>query len=114
MLLVDQSDFGRVLNIAPSVELGLGVAAERVEVGQHYIISDELDRRGQLHITARHGYLDQNKTPIYQLELTARGTPNTPDLDGTLAFLDPSHDIISQAFIKITTSEVQEEWEIRV
>jgi uncharacterized protein (TIGR04255 family) len=113
VVLVDQSDYGKVLNITRPVDLGTSIAPERAEIGQHYIISDELDRpMGRLHIIARPGYLDQNKAPIYQLELTARGAPSTQDLDGVLAFLDRSHDIISNAFIEFTSGEVQQEWGI--
>jgi uncharacterized protein (TIGR04255 family) len=113
IVLADQSDFEKVLNIVRSVELGPRIRPERVEIGQHYVISDEQERPiGRLHIVVRPGYLDQNKTPIYQLELTARGAPNTPDLDGTLSFFDRSHDIISQAFTEVTTNEVLAEWGI--
>jgi uncharacterized protein (TIGR04255 family) len=50
---------------------------------------------------------------LLQLELTARGAPETPDLDGVTNFLDFAHEQILNCFAGITTPAAHAAWRRR-
>jgi uncharacterized protein (TIGR04255 family) len=46
-----------------------------------------------------------------QLDLTARGTPETPSVEGVLAFHDMAHENIVRCFAGITTEAAHQQWD---
>jgi uncharacterized protein (TIGR04255 family) len=65
---------------------------------------------GRLHVSATPAFKASDRTPIYVLELTARGAPKTPDLAGVVDFLDAGRQAIVLTFAAITSDEMQREW----
>jgi len=48
-----------------------------------------------------------------QLRLTARGAPDTPDLDGVLAWMDVGREWIVRGFADITSPSAHALWQLR-
>jgi uncharacterized protein (TIGR04255 family) len=107
----EHRDLYKILRLVNHVETGPDVSSEQAETRFHFAITDTEGKQiGRLHITADPGYVDMNKTPIYRLELTARGVPLGDGLEGILAFLDRGREVVVKTFAEVTTSEIQQEW----
>lgn len=110
----EHRDLYKILRLVNNVDTGRDVYAEQVDARFHYVIPDDDGKYiGRLHITATPGYVELGKTPIYRLELTARGAPLGDGLDGVLSFLDKGRKIVVQTFSDVTSAEIQREWGLR-
>ena len=49
--------------------------------------------------------------PIFQLQLTVRGSPLSSGIAGVTGFLDLGHELIVNSFVKLTTPEMHQVWE---
>jgi len=67
------------------------------------------DPVGRLHVSAQPA-LREDGSPIVLLNLTARGAPMTPDVEGVMRFQDLGHESIVRGFAEVTTDEMQERW----
>lgn len=109
----EHKDLGKILRIVTSTETSL-VQMEQADVRFHFAMPDEEGKQvGRLHITAVPGFVDMNKTPIYRLELTARGDPLGEGIDGVMRFLDKGRETIVATFAEVTTEEIQHEWGVQ-
>jgi len=66
--------------------------------------------RGRLHVTAHPAFRVTDRKEIVRVDLTARGSPWLPDLDGVRAWLDLGHEWVVRGFVSITTPQVHELW----
>jgi uncharacterized protein (TIGR04255 family) len=67
---------------------------------------------GRLHTSLQPGWRKVKSTPIYVLELTARGAPIGTGIVGAKAFFDIGHEWIVRGFKDMTTSTMHLAWEI--
>ena len=98
------------------------------------VVTDQDDPGAQLpkleasHLSTRYTLTDENEEPIgrlflalspvasgdkqrlIRLELTARGTPVTPDLEGVEKFFDLGRETIVRAFTAVTTKTMHDQW----
>ena len=68
---------------------------------------------GRLYVHLEPRFLAIDGSPLYQLQLTARGAPAGPGMQGIPVFLDRAHGWIVQAFASLTTKEMHREWHRR-
>lgn len=64
---------------------------------------------GRLIATFQPG-ISQSEKRVFRLELTARGTPPSPNLQGAREFFDFGRDAIVRGFAAITTREMHDQW----
>ncbi|MEI2765274.1 MAG: TIGR04255 family protein [Dermatophilaceae bacterium] len=106
----DHSDFGRIF----TATLGAG-ASERLESlsvqAQSTLVSEQGAPIGRLYVKIIPGFARDGTTPIYVLELTARGML-TGLSEGT-GFLDAGREAIVATFISLTTPAMHAEWKRR-
>ena len=84
---------------------------ESGEFKASYVIAQ---KRGRLHVDARPAVRRDNGQEIIRLDLTARGAPPQPDLDGVRAWLDLGHEWVVRGFKSLTTSEMHTIWGLLV
>jgi uncharacterized protein (TIGR04255 family) len=110
----DHGDLDKILKIIGRTDTGAGLDPEQASVNFNFAMSDDRGEHiGRLHIIAVPAYMEMNKQPVYQLELTARGAPLGPGLDGVMQFLDKGRDTIVRTFAAVTTPEIQREWGLK-
>jgi len=107
----DHRDLGRITRLVGSPGDDMPLDLEQGRFGYQFLMKNEAGQPyGRLHITAQPAYAGDGSTPIYVIELTARGAPATPDLDGVLSLLDKGRDAIVRGFASVMTSSIQSEW----
>lgn len=104
----DHTEFGRVFRI--SLSLPISYAFEQASVQTQSILVEEDEPFGRLHVKLFPAYDRDGRTPLYVLELTARGAPKGDGTPGALTFMDKGRDAIDNMFVEITTPEMHEEW----
>lgn len=65
---------------------------------------------GRLHVDFQPAYSAPNGSPVFVLNLTARGAPLGQHLDGTLNFFDLGRKYIVKGFAELTTPTMHNEW----
>ena len=68
---------------------------------------------GRLHVNIGSGFKAPDGDPIFVMNLTARGRPAVPGIDGVNVFADTAHEWIVRAFADLTTAEMQRSLEPR-
>ena len=68
---------------------------------------------GRLYVHLESRFLTIDESPVYQLQLTARGAPADQEVHSIPAFLDQAHVWIVQTFASLTTKEMHREWHRR-
>lgn len=68
------------------------------------------DQRGRLHFTLQHLLRSTDNKEVIQLQLVARGKPNSGSDVDLLAWMDLGHDWIVRGFLDLTTAEQQAVW----
>ncbi|MCA1707005.1 MAG: TIGR04255 family protein [Actinobacteria bacterium] len=92
------------------VEPPRGLRAEQAAWQAQYLIGEESETIGRLHINVQPAFSRRDDTPIFVMELTARGVPPDPSLDGIMQFLDRGRSAVVGMFDKVTTPEAHKEW----
>jgi uncharacterized protein (TIGR04255 family) len=77
-----------------------------------YEITQESDENpiGRLHVTVKPGFKRPGGEPIFVMNLTARGFPPSPGLDGVRRFAEIGHEWIVRGFAELTSPEMHEAW----
>ena len=105
---------GEIANIFRSIgesELPASLERESTRFGQDFLMLGQDGRPvGRLHVSAQPAFRPEGREPIYVLELTARGVPKTPDIEGVVDFLNQGRDAINATFSALTADEIQHEW----
>lgn len=65
---------------------------------------------GRLHVVLRSAWRIADQTPVYNLDLTARGSPAGPGIKEALEFIDQGRIWIVRAFADITTKRMHLLW----
>lgn len=87
--------------------------AEDTRAAAGYVIERDGTPIGRLHINAHTAINLERGNPIVVLNLTARGMPFTPDIDGVLSFMDLGREWVVRGFADVTTSQMHKAWERR-
>ncbi len=61
----------------------------------------------RLHVTLGLGKRAPDKKLVHVLNLTARGAPTSPDVEGVLAFMDYARNEVNRAFLALTSEQIQ-------
>jgi uncharacterized protein (TIGR04255 family) len=69
------------------------------------------DKRGRLHIAVHPGVRFDDRRPVLQLGLTARGAPTSSRLDDILSWFDVGHEWVVRGFTDFTRREMHALWE---
>lgn len=83
---------------------------ESVNIGVRYLLPDQ---KGRLHIEVQPAIRQKDAKEILQLNITARGKPESSDLSHILEWLDLGHDWIVRGFTDFTTDIMHREWGIK-
>jgi len=106
------SELGRILNCWNDEychEPGLDV--EDVGINIRHLLKDKDDNFiGRLHITSQPGFRNTDDSPIYIINLVARGKPLDESVSGIMNFLDLGHEKIVNMFTKITSERMHALW----
>jgi uncharacterized protein (TIGR04255 family) len=87
---------------------------ENVRFNQSFVIHDDSNAQmGRLHISVQPALKADDRSPIYVLELTARGNPASPDLEGVEKFFNLGRQAINETFAAITSDEIHREWGVK-
>ncbi|MGL4550679.1 MAG: TIGR04255 family protein [Gemmataceae bacterium] len=92
---------------------GLGLASaelpapDSVDVSVHYPIAGD---RGHVSVSVQSATCGADQAPIYQLMVTARGTPAESDLSGVLNWFDVGRNWAKLVFINHTSHHLHREW----
>ncbi len=102
------------LHLWAGVPLGVDLPKpESASLKTQFAFRDGDEFLGRLHVHLEPRFLTIDGSPLYQLQLTARGAPAGPGMQGVQAFLDRAHVWIVQTFTSLTTKEMHREWKRR-
>lgn len=66
---------------------------------------------GRLHVAVSPAFKRPTNEPIFVMNLTARGRPTGPGLDGVRGFAEAAHEWIVRSFSDLTTIRVHQAWQ---
>jgi len=104
------ADFDRVFKV--SLQRSNAGTLEQITGQAQFLMEASGQPVGRLHVKLLPAFARDGKTPLYVLELTARGPGQGSGPDGVLQFLDRGRDAIVRAFLDLTTDEIQSTWGI--
>jgi uncharacterized protein (TIGR04255 family) len=93
-------------------EAGFLPRAENVQFDLSYVMTamGQTEPIGRLHVASRPALLKKDNTSIVSFNLTARGRPQSSDIEGVLRLLDVGREWIVRAFDELTTTSMHEMW----
>ena len=101
----------RVLRVACPTPEGSLPTPEQMALQLQYPMADGEQTVGRLHLTTQPAKRRKDGSDVLVINLTARGRPNSSNLDGVLAFLDLASERIVDSFGALTTDEMHDIWE---
>jgi uncharacterized protein (TIGR04255 family) len=81
---------------------------ETTQLQARYLMGD---KKGRLHVTVQPAIRLDDRRPVLQLGLTARGSPASSRLEDILAWFDVGHEWVVRGFTDFTRSEMHATWE---
>jgi uncharacterized protein (TIGR04255 family) len=85
---------------------------EAINTNMTFIFSDESQKPiGRFHVDIASQYRIDDKSPIFAMNLTARGAPISKDIKGVLQFLELGHERGVRGFTSLTTAKMHKIWE---
>lgn len=86
---------------------------DKVKLDLRYPISigPAADAVGRLHVTINPAFRRPGDTPIFVMNLTARGKPEGAGVAGVASFAEVGHEWIVRAFTELTTPAMHRVWE---
>lgn len=106
------SELGKVIpSASPRLSEGFLPPPEQTRYASQYVISGDTGVPcGRLYVSADPSYLMPDKTPMYLMKLTFRGTPQGPTTAGIVKAMDLGHEWIVRGFASLTSSEMHKAW----
>lgn len=80
---------------------------ERISMSLRYLMPEN---QGRLHIVLRPVIRPVDSKEVFQIELTARGTPSSSDIKDILRWLDLGREWVLKGFNDFTTNELHQLW----
>jgi uncharacterized protein (TIGR04255 family) len=109
----DRPPLHRVLaSVAPPPKSTALPLPEDRQLIERFVIGEDDERVGRVHVGAIPAYRTEDRTPIYVLTLTARLRPRPPDQEGTFLALDRGRELLDHAFVEMTTSDMHTLWDL--
>jgi uncharacterized protein (TIGR04255 family) len=102
------AEFSKIFTI--SLNSSLPYPVEQISFQTQFALEDDGGPYGRLHVKILPAFGPDGKSPLYVLELTARGAPKGDGVDGTLAFLDLGRRAVDLTFLDITSEAMHREW----
>jgi len=102
------SEFNKVFAVTASTPADY--PPEQISTELQLALVDGDQAYGRLHIKILPAFDRDGKTPLYVLELTARGAPSDDGVGGATAFLDRGREAIDRTFVAITTGAMHLDW----
>ncbi|MPZ24160.1 MAG: TIGR04255 family protein [Dehalococcoidia bacterium] len=99
-----------VLKMLQSPDYAFLPEPEDVRLGVRYVMEDMANPIGRLYMSLEPRLTAESSRPILYLSLTARGRPQSPDLDSALLFMDRGREWIVRGFADITTASMHAAW----
>ena len=87
---------------------GILPGPESVQLATSYMMGD---KKGRLHINLQPVVRLDDRRPVLQLSLTARGTPESSRVEDILAWLDLGHEWVVSGFADFTKTALHDLWE---
>lgn len=84
--------------------------AEEASFRTQYVLTRQGSASARLFVELDSGYTASSRTPIYVMNLIARGAPDTPTVESALSFFDEAHQWIVNGFTSLTTDEAHTLW----
>lgn len=81
---------------------------ETTQLVARYLMAD---KKGRLHVAVRPAIRFDDRHPVLQLTLTARGAPASSRLEDILTWFDVGHEWVVRGFTDFTRSEMHTIWE---
>lgn len=107
------SQVGRVLNVmAPEFKDEKLPTPELFRFSAQYVMGHPDSPIGRLHLDFQPGFRASDRKPIFAMNLTARGKPQSASFAGALEFLDAGRSNIVRGFRALTTPAMHKEWEL--
>jgi hypothetical protein len=69
------------------------------------------DKKGRLHVNLQPVVRLDDRRPVLQLSLTARGTPESSRIEDILAWFDLGHEWVVSGFADFTKAALHDLWE---
>jgi uncharacterized protein (TIGR04255 family) len=66
---------------------------------------------GRVYVNFQPAFLPSDRTPVFRMEITARGRPRGESVADALSFLDIERDQVVRTFAAVTTKEMHKLWE---
>jgi uncharacterized protein (TIGR04255 family) len=105
------SQVGRVLNVmTPEFNDETLPTPERFTFSAEYLMGTVESPIGRLHINFQPGFRASDRSPIFAMNMTARGKPMGDGFQGALRFIDQGHEDIVRGFRALTTPAMHQEW----
>ena len=110
-LSVEVDKLGSLDRFARSVSGLAGEFLPEPETAQLQVRYMMGDKRGRLHVGVQPGIRRDDRRPVMQLGLTARGLPASSRIEDILAWFDLGHEWVVCGFADFTRSEMHATWE---
>jgi uncharacterized protein (TIGR04255 family) len=83
---------------------------ENATVQARYVMAENGEPVGRIHVSFRPVLKMPDLTRAIQLEITARGRPRNPSIDGAFGMLDSAHASAVRTFAAVTSTTAQSLW----
>jgi uncharacterized protein (TIGR04255 family) len=85
-------------------------ALERAHVQTTFLFSVDDTPAGRVYVSFQPSILPSDGSPIFRMEVTARGRPRGESLADAISFLDLERDQVVRTFAAVTTQEMHKLW----
>ena len=83
---------------------------EDTTLSERYLLYRGDEPMGRFHISATPAVRTGDLTPVYVLNLVARGLAESADLTGIVSFMDKGRELIVKSFAEMTTPAMHKRW----
>ena len=87
---------------------GLSAGIRSHDAERRYLMPD---KKGRLYVTVQPVVRKDDRRPVLQLTLTARGRPDSASTEDVLRWFDLGHEWIVRGFADLTTADMHRRWE---
>jgi len=108
----DHAEFSKIFTVSPGA--GLPYPIEQASFQAQFVLEQDGKPYGRLHVKILPAFGPDGKSPLYVLELTARGGPQGDGIEGALAFLDLGREAVDRTFVALTSDAMHKEWGLQL
>lgn len=97
-------------SVTPTLSDNFLPLPETMQFATRYVIGTKAHPLGRLYVNVGPSFLPADMTPIFIMQITARGAPQGSGNEGILNTLDLGHEWIVRAFTTLTSPEMHKAW----